>query len=132
MISIRFIDFRNGDYDNHGECHQLYLVRDEHEIYYIGISRTGIWYRWFDPFLGHFAKHSPIAERITWYGVRSNEWRIELWTLEDCLDFLKPERTRYFKSSGRAKKKLADWDLITCEARMIRKLNPFSVRHFLA
>jgi hypothetical protein len=87
MRVLRFGDFRAGNYaDTPGDqAEELYLLRDGDEVIYIGITGRGIWQRWFDPFFGHMGRReSAVGGLVKRMLPRSDDWTIELWTLEDC------------------------------------------------
>ena len=119
MRRIRFGDFMRGSpSDGFGES--LYILHDGSECLYIGISRRGIWERWFDRYMGHIrGKYSYCNTDIGDYVVQnlpaSLDWTLELWTEADCLEVV--EDKKHFR--------LEDF-----EAMMIRKLEPvFNVVH---
>lgn len=116
MISLRFGDFRKGDYEEEDGYHELYVVKNLEEVLYIGISQQGIWRRWFDDFWGHFAQGSTIARRIQENSPVSNDWTIDLWTLKDCQILLKEELKLFGKRTH--------WSIEACEQLMIRKMRP--------
>jgi hypothetical protein len=87
MRALRFGDFRAGNFEDTpgDQAEELYLLRDGDEVIYIGITGRGIWQRWFDPFFGHTgARKSKVGELVNRMRPQSDEWMIELWTVDDC------------------------------------------------
>jgi len=99
MIRLKFSDFMSGQYDDKDEYHQLYIVHDSNKILYIGKSEIGIWNRWFTGNLCHIQNNiygelfgtSPAGSMICRNQPASLDWIIELWTIEDCIQFLQNE-----------------------------------------
>lgn len=120
MRSLRFGDFRDRDYaeTSGDEAEQLYVLRDETETLYVGISRRGIWRRWFDPDWGHLRRSRMLRSMVGRFVNRmrpaSDEWTIELWTARDCW--------KYLGGKGRFMRKHENIERY--EADMIRKLLP--------
>jgi len=79
---------------------ELYILKDKRKVLYIGISKRGIWNRWFDP-RGHMPKNiygdfyygSSVGRKVITSFPKSWKWTIELWTRKDCLEFLKIDET---------------------------------------
>lgn len=96
MITLTFEQFMKGDYDNRGEFHELYVLKGEGCVLYVGISTVGIWQRWFDYPNSHIALYgskgmnyrSAAGEAVVKCLPESLNWSIELWTQQDCLKFL--------------------------------------------
>jgi len=86
-----------GNYKDPLEPYQLYVVRKASQVLYVGISESNVWNRWFS---GTFS-HMPINihgeyDGITRIGIEISrdighlsEYRIELWTLKDCMEYCK-------------------------------------------
>jgi hypothetical protein len=94
MRSIRFGDFLSGQSTDAPE-EVLYVLRS-HVCLYVGISRTGIWERWFDPDLGHIRGcmrygASAVGAYVLEHLPFSLVWTIEFWTDRDCRQFLFPD-----------------------------------------
>ena len=100
MIEISFQEFmdykwgepiaiygKNGEYSEFPD-YELYVLKNE-KIIYIGISRD-IYERWFG-WRGRMPDKKvamdTVARTVIENMPSSLEWRIELWTLEDCLIF---------------------------------------------
>lgn len=83
-------------YDTKYDDKNLYIVRNNESILYIGISETCIWSRWFSQrgshmFFGYdFSLHgtSRIGKEIEDNIPNSLLWNIDLWSGKDALDFL--------------------------------------------
>ena len=92
MIELSLREFHQQQYEEQQFC--LYVVKDESEhILYVGISTSDIWERWFG-FGGHLTwdgdtiyGESAIGTRIENHLPGSLEWKIQLWSLRDCLEF---------------------------------------------
>ena len=125
MITMSFGEFAKGKYDTKNELHQLYVViGDKDEVLYVGISKAGIWDRWFG-WRGRMPKNGNgswfpmdyISVEIVEHLPESLAWTIELWTLSDCLKLF----TDVIKKIGYAPDRL---DIGDCEKWMIEKRIP--------
>jgi hypothetical protein len=107
MISVRFEEFMNGEYDNKDEAHELYVLKNESLVLYVGISTRNIWERWFGSISSHLVRNyygewfstSDAGRAVLENMPVSNDWTIELWTLQDCIDFLGERFARANKSA---------------------------------
>ena len=119
MIELTFQEFHVHQYKEHGFC--LYVIKNRHaDVLYIGISTNNIWERWFG-FGGHMVwdgkviyGESPIGVKIEDHLPDSLHWKIQLWTLSDCVKFCRKELPK-------------DISLLTIrdvEPIMIQKLSP--------
>lgn len=96
MIKLRFEKFMSGKYDNKDEAHELYVLKNESLVLYVGISTRDIWNRWFGGNSSHLVKNfygewfstSDAGRAVIENLPASNNWIVELWTLQDCIDFL--------------------------------------------
>jgi hypothetical protein len=96
VIEIDFASFYGQEYADEG--YDLYVMKNGiGSVLYIGISRRSIWERWFG-FGGHilWADHgiegkSAVGQKIVDHLPESLQWIIQLWTLEDCVNFCKDE-----------------------------------------
>src|ERR1051325_9320240 len=96
MIELTFHEFHEQKYQQQQFC--LYVVKNANEnILYVGISTNDIWERWFG-WGGHMTwdgkiiyGESPIGVKIETHLPDSLGWKIQLWTLEDCIKFCKKE-----------------------------------------
>ena len=94
MIEISFEKFHNQDYIEEG--YDLYVMKNGlGDVLYVGISTQSIWERWFG-WHGHifWADHaiegnSAVGQKIVDHLPDSLKWKIQLWTLEDCVNFCK-------------------------------------------
>lgn len=93
MYKIKFSKFMNGRYpENWDYSTELYIIRNSKKVLYIGISRQGIWNRWFGNCRSHifrngygeYLPNSHIAKLILNSMPNSNDWTIEFWTRRDC------------------------------------------------
>ncbi len=119
MIEIEFRRFHGQDYVEEG--YNLYVVKNGlNNVLYVGISTISIWERWFG-WNGHILWTDNIIQGTSVVGQKiadnlpeSLNWKIQLWTLEDCViycsDLLPPNRG------------ILDVKLI--EPYMIQKLSP--------
>jgi hypothetical protein len=131
MIELSFEDFHEHNYDDKGFC--LYVMKNGlGDILYIGISTASIWDRWFG-WGGHMTwdgkviyGESSIGEKIEYHLPDSLKWKIQLWTLKDCLTFCEMEvpDSSFKMTAGEHREAV-----LTVEARMIRKLSPALNRH---
>jgi hypothetical protein len=96
MIELDFEKFHNGEYVEKG--YELYVMKNGFgDPLYIGISTGSIWERWFG-WNGHMAWDgniiygtSAVGQKIEDHLPDSLEWRIQLWTLKDCIKFCRQE-----------------------------------------
>jgi hypothetical protein len=99
MIELTFYDFHEHYYDIleqqfPGVSYQLYVMKNGlGDVLYVGISRDDVWGRWFVG-RGHMCwdgniiyGDSPIGVKIENHLPESLQWKIQLWTLSDCLKF---------------------------------------------
>jgi hypothetical protein len=92
MIELSFWDFHEGKYDEEG--YSLYVMKNGFGgILYIGISQLDIWSRWFSRG-GHITWDGNVIYGESSVGVKiernlpdSLSWKIQLWTLNDCIKF---------------------------------------------
>ena len=96
MIELDFQQFHDQKYREQG--YELYVLKNGlGGILYIGISKNDIWQRWFG-WGGHMTwdgkviyGESPVGVKIENHLPDSLNWRIQLWTLEDCVNFCRNE-----------------------------------------
>lgn len=96
MIELSFIQFNEQQYLEKG--YKLYRLKNGlGDILYIGISTTNIWERWFG-WGGHLTwdgnviyGESPVGVKIENHLPDSLNWKIQLWTLKDCIRFCRKE-----------------------------------------
>ncbi|MBI3170265.1 MAG: hypothetical protein HYZ22_17410 [Chloroflexi bacterium] len=120
MIEITFKEFYELNYQEDA-FHDLYVMKNGNdEVLYVGISSQKIWDRWFG-WNGHiFDDHliligkSSIGQKVVDNLPDSWCWKIQLWTLDDCVAFCKDEisPTRAY------------YDIKYLEPFMIEKLRP--------
>jgi len=92
MIELSFREFHDYKYRERG--YELYVMKNRlGDILYIGISTIDVWGRWF-AWGGHMMwdgnviyGDSPIGVKIENHLPDSLNWKIQLWTLKDCLKF---------------------------------------------
>jgi hypothetical protein len=126
MIELTFYDFHESYYDLRDEkfpndSFQLYVMKNGSEdVLYVGISTIDIWGRWFG-WGGHVCwdgkviyGDSPIGVKIEKHLPESLRWKIQLWTLDDCLEFCRSS----LPHNG------AGMNIQEVEPFMIRKLRP--------
>jgi hypothetical protein len=119
MIEITFQEFHEQKYEE--QLFRLYVMKNGlGDILYIGITINDIWERWFG-WGGHVLwdgkliyGDSPIGVKIENHLPDSLSWKIQLWTLEDCIEFCQRELPS--DSSGVT--------IHAVEPIMIRKLSP--------
>ena len=92
MIELTFLDFHEQKYEENR--YRLYVMKNAlGDILYVGISTDNIWFRWFGwgGYMTWDGKviygESPIGEKIENHLPDSLKWKIQLWTLDDCLNF---------------------------------------------
>jgi hypothetical protein len=131
MIELSFKEFYDQSYEDEDYC--LYVMKNGlGDILYIGISTADIWGRWFGgaghvPWSGTMLYgNSTIGEKIVNHLPDSWDWKIQLWTLKDCLAFCEMELPdpKFKMTIGEYSDAVHD-----VEARMIRKLSPALNRH---
>lgn len=107
MYSLKFSDFMNGNYDEKIDSGTvLYVIRDmNNKVLYIGISRAGIWNRWFSSVRSHIFQNylgekyatSSIGKYILENLPNSNNFIIELWKIKElCKKFGVKEEYGYY------------------------------------
>jgi len=96
MIELDFLQFHEQKYRE--KRYELYVLKNGlGDILYIGISKSNVWERWFG-WGGHMMwdgnviyGESPIGVKIENHLPDSLNWKIQLWTLEDCIKFCRKE-----------------------------------------
>jgi len=124
MIEITFWNFYKQNYQDNGFC--LYAMKNGlGGTLYVGISKVDIWERWFGG-RGHvtwdenyISGNSSVGEKIVDHIPDSLSWKIQLWTLNDCLEYCKEEAIK------RNSHTIQD-----AERLMIRKLSPMLNRTY--
>jgi len=119
MIELTFLEFHEQKYRDQRFC--LYVVKNRNEaILYVGISTNDVWERWFS-WGGHMTwdgkviyGESPIGINIEDHLPNSLQWKIQLWTFKDCLEFCIKELPEDTHSI----------DIHDIEPIMIQKLSP--------
>jgi hypothetical protein len=94
MLTMTFKDFYQTDWDE-GQ-HELYILKRGSDVLYIGISERGIWNRWFGGRSSHILSNlwgekfpgSEVGRAVLENALESADWIMELWTVQDCADFL--------------------------------------------
>jgi hypothetical protein len=92
MIELSFWNFHEQNYEDENYC--LYAMKNGFGgVLYVGISTVDVWGRWFG-WGGHMTwdgkviyGESSIGEKIENHLPDSLSWKIQLWTLRDCLEF---------------------------------------------
>lgn len=118
MIEIDFQDFHDQNYEETG--YELYVMKNGlGDVLYVGISKWSIWERWFG-WSGHMiwlddlvTGNTSVGKKIANHLPDSLKWKIQLWTLEDCVNLCKDE----FHNSPSP-------DISFIEPFMINKLSP--------
>src|SRR6266542_6652703 len=119
MIELTFLDFHEQQYHEQQFC--LYVLKNGNEdVLYVGISTNDIWERWFG-WGGHITwdgkviyGESPVGAKIENHLPDSLKWKIQLWSLKDCLEFC----------SGVLSGDISEITIHEIEPIMIRKLSP--------
>jgi len=119
MIEITFKDFYEYTYHEDG-FYELYVMKNGlEEILYVGISTQNIWNRWFG-WNGHIMDgpnfmvgESSVGRKVVDHLPDSWDWKIQLWTLNDCMAFCTDE----LNPNGR-------YTIQMVEPFMINKLHP--------
>jgi hypothetical protein len=119
MIELTFQEFHEHLYVESGFT--LYVLKNRRgDALYVGVSTKNIWERWFG-FGGHMVwdgkviyGESPIGVKIEDHLPDSLRWKIELWTLHDCVEYCQHEL------HGRR----PTLDIHDLEPIMIQKLSP--------
>lgn len=96
MIELRFEDFHEQNYEDKGFC--LYVLKNGlGDVLYVGISAVDVWSRWFG-WGGHMLwdgkviyGESSIGIKIENHLPESLNWKIQLWTLKDCIEVCRTE-----------------------------------------
>jgi hypothetical protein len=131
MIELRFKEFYDQNYDDEGYC--VYVMKNGlGDVLYVGISTADIWLRWFGgaghiPWSGTmFYGNSTIGEKIVNHLPDSWAWKIQLWTLKDCLKYCGMELPdpNFKMTAGEYSDAVRE-----VEVRMIKKLRPALNRH---
>ena len=119
MIELEFIQFHEQQYPENG--YELYVLKNGlGDILYVGISTRSIWERWFG-WGGHITwdgamiyGESAVGQKIENHLPDSLKWKIQLWTLKDCVAFCRNELPG----------DVLDITIKDVEQAMIRKLSP--------
>lgn len=119
MIELEFNQFHEQQYSE--KRYELYVLKNGlGDILYIGISTRDVWERWFG-WGGHMTwdgsviyGESPIGTKVENHLPDSLKWKIQLWTLEDCVAFCRNELPS----------DMVDITIHDIEPAMIRKLSP--------
>ena len=128
MDTLTFEKFMSGDHPD--DDYSVYIVRDNTEVLYIGISRDNIYDRWFTASYSHIIKfadgalmgRSTIGEVIVGNMPNSLQWSIDLLSIDDCIKLLGDKSPCKSKYDNNALDKL--------ERYLISELNPlFNVTH---
>jgi hypothetical protein len=96
MIEVTFLEFHGQQYPEDRFC--LYVMKNgSDDILYVGISTNNVWERWFS-WGGHMTwdgnviyGESPVGVKIEDHLPDSLNWKIQLWTLNDCVEFCNKE-----------------------------------------
>ena len=99
MIELTFLEFHEHQYQEDG--FRLYVIKNRNnDVLYIGISTNNIWERWFG-FGGHLVWDGKIIYGESSIGLKiedhlpdSLRWKIQLWTLQDCINFGRSELSK--------------------------------------
>lgn len=104
MIEISFSDFAKQNFDDAG--FNLYIVKNgTGDPLYIGISTIAIWDRWFTGINPHISRYNPhfapssIGQKILDHLPESRQWKIQLFTFDDCLEYCKTNLGMKFKGT---------------------------------
>jgi hypothetical protein len=94
MYTLSFEKFVDPDYFPDDKI-VLYVVREKENIYYVGISKTNVWYRWFGAngrmvknVYDEWISYDSIGSHIIQNMPKSYKWDIDLWTVEESNQFL--------------------------------------------
>jgi hypothetical protein len=125
MVEISFLEFHEQQYPADPFC--LYVMNNGvGDVLYIGISTNSVWERWFAAG-GHITWNSkiiygesPIGVKIENHLPESLQWKIQLWTLNDCLEFCRDELPT----------EIPEITIHQIESAMIRKLSPALNVHY--
>jgi hypothetical protein len=119
MIEVTFLEFHAQQYPEDRFC--LYVMKNgSGDILYVGISTNNVWEHWFS-WGGHMTwdgnviyGESPVGVKIEDHLPDSLNWKIQLWTLNDCVEFCKRELPI----------NISEITIRDIEPLMIRKLSP--------
>ena len=127
MITVKFkvfMDFMDIDKD-----YQLYVLRKDKNIVYIGISERDIWYRWFGSFgrmckvNGEWRGKDATARHIIENMPKSFNWDIDLFSVTDTLDLIGMDYERNDGKIIRCEDKRI-WNAREAEGFFIVGMNP--------
>lgn len=119
MIELTFQEFHEQHYQEQQFC--LSVVKNARmDILYVGISTNDVWERWFG-WGGHMTwdgdviyDESPIGVKIQNHLPDSLNWKFQLWTLNECIEFCGKE----------LRSDISEVTIHEIEPIMIRKLSP--------
>jgi hypothetical protein len=119
MIEITFKEFYEYEYSRE-EDYELYIMKNGlGETLYVGISSQNLWSRWFGR-NGHISVGPRYLIGVSSVGCKvvdhlpdSWDWKIQLWTFENCVNLCADE----LNSKGR-------YSIKWLEPIMIQKLRP--------
>ena len=125
MIELRFKDFYDAKYNDKG--YELYVMKNGlSDVLYVGISQVDVWNRWFG-YNGHLVwdgkfviGQSTVGQKIANHFPESQNWLIQLWLLDDCIEFC--------QDIVSAKNK--NYNIKMLEPYMVLKLSPILNVHF--
>lgn len=99
MHTLSFEKFTDPDYFPDGKI-ALYVVRDNEQIFYVGISKASVWYRWFGAngrmiknVYNEWISYDSIGNLIIRNMPESFTWNIDLWTADEAVTFLNSSST---------------------------------------
>jgi len=126
MIELSFWNFHEQNYEDENYC--LYVMKNGlGDVLYVGISTDDVWGRWFG-WGGHMMwdgnviyGESPVSAKIENHLPDSLNWKIQLWTLNDCLIFCggKPYAPKFKMTAGEYHNAVHAVEIL-----VIRKLSP--------
>ena len=122
MVSVPLEQFMDADFDCND--YELYVLRGNSEILYVGISKANIWNRWFGGLGrmyqtagGQWKAKDPVGATVVENMPHSLNWTIELWTTDDLRNLFSKELERIGFNPERC-------EVNTFEPWMILKLSP--------
>lgn len=130
MIAITFRDFFLEKYDEPDDGFSIYVLRDGKTVLYVGMTNVSVYTRWFG-YGGHMrvvpskkgtsfpiSGGGTVGDKIEINYPESADWTIELWTTNECIEFLSKLEDVSFLRSVKAR------ETEYTEGMMIKHLKP--------
>jgi hypothetical protein len=99
MYTLSFKKFTDPDYFPNEKV-VLYVIRDNDQVFYVGISKANVWYRWFGAngrmvknIYEEWVSYDSIGNHIIRNMPKSFRWNVDLWVADETIAFLGSSNT---------------------------------------